>query len=154
AQALDDFPLGVAAGMYLGRAHAGLGDYRRAAEVLGGVVVSLTGERVNDYLGLPVLPSVFARSHLVMALAELGEFEEAERVIGETIGIAENSRHPDTLLWAYTSAGVARLTRGRLEPATTALERAQSIYRAADIPVYFPLIHSPLGLAYAMAGRI
>src|SRR5262249_33779958 len=60
----------------------------------------------------------------------------------------------DTLLWAYTSAGVARLTRGRLEPATTALERAQSIYRAADIPVYFPLIHSPLGLAYAMAGRI
>jgi DNA-binding NtrC family response regulator/tetratricopeptide (TPR) repeat protein len=154
AEAVGDFPLGVAAGMYLGRAHAGLGEYRRAALVLHEVAASLTGERVHDYLGLPVLPAVFARSQLVLALAELGEFDAAERFITEAIEIAEGARHPDTLLWAHTSAGVARLVRGQLAPATSALERAQEILRAADIPVYVPLISSPLGLAYAMGGRV
>jgi transcriptional regulator with AAA-type ATPase domain/tetratricopeptide (TPR) repeat protein len=154
AKSLGDFPLSVAAGMYLGRAHAGLGEYRRAADVLHEVAASIAGERVHDYLGLPVLPAVFARSHLVLALAELGEFDEAERFIKEAIEIAEGAHHPDTLLWAHTSAGIARLVRGQLAPATSALERAQEIYRAADIPVYFPLFSSPLGLAYAMAGRI
>jgi tetratricopeptide (TPR) repeat protein len=34
------------------------------------------------------------------------------------------------------------------------LPMLQEIYRAADIPVYFPLFSSPLGLAYAMSGRV
>ena len=46
------------------------------------------------------------------------------------------------------------IVRGQLVPATNALEHALEIYRAADIPVYFPLVSSPLGLAYAMAGRV
>lgn len=154
AKALGDFPLGVAAGMYLGRAAAGLGEYRRAVEVLREIAESLSGERTYDYLGLPVLPAVFARSHLVLALAELGEFDEMERWIKEAIEIAESTRHPETLLWAYVASGTARLGRGQLGPATSALEHALELYRAADIPVYFPLVNSPLGLAYAMGGRI
>ncbi|PYM41649.1 MAG: hypothetical protein DME16_24740, partial [Candidatus Rokuibacteriota bacterium] len=154
AKSLEDFPLSVAAGMYLGRASAGLGDYGRAADVLREIAESLSGERTSDYLGLPVLPAVFARSHLILALAELGEFDEAERLIKEAIAIAERTRHPETLLWAHVSAGPARLVRGHLGPATAALEHAQGLYRAADIPVYFPLVSSPLGLAYAMGGRV
>ncbi len=153
AQSLGDFALSVAAGMYLGRACAGLGQYRRAADVLKEVAASLVGDRAHDFLGLPVLPAVFARSHLVLALAELGEFEEAERVIAETVAIAERVRQPDTLLWAYVSAGTARLVRGRVAPATAALERALDLCRTADMPVYVPLVGSPLGVAYAMAGR-
>ncbi len=140
--------------MYLGRACAGLGQYRRAAEVLREVAESLTGERSRDYLGLPVLPAVFARSHLVLALAELGEFEEAERFIEEALEIAESTRHPDTLLWAYAGAGMARLVRGQVASATGALERALELCRTADMPVYIPLVGSPLGLAYAMGGRV
>ncbi len=154
ANSLGDFPLSVAAGMYLGRAHAGLGEYRRAATVLHEVAASLTGERVHDYLGLPLLPAVFARSHLVLALAELGEFDEAERLIKEAIEIAEGTRHPDTLLWAYTGAGIARLVRGHVATATSALEHALELCRTADMPVYVPLVGSPLGLAYAMGGRV
>jgi len=154
ANSLGDFPLSVAAGMYLGRASAGLGQYRRAADVLREVAESLGGERIHEYLGLPVLPAVFARSHLVLALAELGEFDEAERFIKEAIEIAERTRHPETLLWAHVGAGLARLVRGQLAPATRALEHALELYRAADIPVYFPLVSSPLGLVYAMGGRV
>jgi tetratricopeptide (TPR) repeat protein len=154
ANTLNDFPLSVAAGMYLGRASAGLGEYRRAVEVLSEIAESLNGERTYDYLGLPVLPAVFARSHLVLALAELGEFDEMERRIKESIEIAENTRHPETRLWAYVAAGTSRLVRGQLGPATSALEHALELYRAAEIPVYFPLVNSPLGLAYAMGGRI
>ena len=154
AKSLGDFALNVAAGMYLGRAHAGLGEYRRAADVLREVAESLSGERTHDYLGLPVLPAVFSRSHLVLALAELGEFEEAERFTNEAIEIAERTRQPDTLLWAYTGAGVGRLIRGHLAPATSALEHALELCRTADMPVYVPLVGSPLGLAYALAGRV
>ena len=145
AKALGDFPLGVAAGMSLGRAHAGLGAYRRAADVLGEVATSLSGERTRDYLGLPVLPAVFARSHLVMALAELGEFGAAERHLSEAIEIAEATRHPDTLLWAHTSSGAMYLVRGQVEPATVALERALNLCRIADMPVYVPLEIAALG---------
>jgi hypothetical protein len=38
--------------------------------------------------------------------------------------------------------------------ATRALEHALELCRAADMPVYVPLVGSPLGLAYAMAGRV
>jgi class 3 adenylate cyclase/tetratricopeptide (TPR) repeat protein len=154
AKSLGDFPLSVAAGMYLGRASAGLGQYQRAADVFREVAESLSGARNYDYLGLPVLPAVFARSQLVLALAELGEFDEAERFITEAIEMAESTRHPDTLLWAYVGAGRARLVHGDLPPATSALEHALELCRTADIPVYFPLINSPLGLAYAMGGRV
>jgi len=154
AKSLEDFPLSVAAGMYLGRASAGLGDYRRAADVLREIAKSLSGERTNDYLDLPVLPAVFARSHLVLALAELGEFDEAERFIKEAIAIAERTRHPDTLLWAHAGAGLARLVRGHVASATSALEHALELCRTADMPAYAPLVSSPLGLAYAMGGRV
>jgi tetratricopeptide (TPR) repeat protein len=122
--------------------------------VLREIAESLSGGRTYDYLGLPVLPAVFARSQLILALAELGEFDEAERLIKEAIEIAESTRHPETLLWAHVAAGTARLVRGQLGPATSVLEHALEIYRAADIPVYFPLVNSPLGLAYAMGGRV
>ena len=154
AASLGDFPLSVAAGMYLGRASRGLGQYRRAADVLQEVVASLVGERARDYLGLPVLPAVFARSQLVLALADLGDFDEAERFIKEAIEIAESTRHPDTLLWAYTGAGFARLVRGHVASATSALKHAFELCQTADMPAYAPLVSSPLGLAYAMGGRV
>jgi transcriptional regulator with AAA-type ATPase domain/tetratricopeptide (TPR) repeat protein len=154
AKSLGDFALGVASGMYLGRACAGLGQYRRAADVLTEVAESLVGDRAHDYLGLPVLPAVFSRSHLALSLAELGEFDEAERCAREAIEIAESTRQPDTLLWAYVGAGVARLGRGQVAPATIALEHAMELCRTADMPVYLSLVGSPLGLAYGMSGRV
>jgi class 3 adenylate cyclase/tetratricopeptide (TPR) repeat protein len=153
ARELDDVSLTTVTDMYAGRAHLYLGDYPRAIEIFGGIVVTLAGDLAHDHLGLPVLPSVFARSHLVEALAHVGRFTDAARRVEEAIALAETTSHPDTLLWAYHGAGLYHLARGEVRRATEALERAYAVCRTHDMPVYIPRISAELGLAWALGGR-
>ena len=48
---------------------------------------------------------------------------------------------------------MVHLLRGDHERATGPLERGLVIDRLSDIPLLFPLVAAPLGLAYALAGR-
>ncbi len=153
AEELDDLPLKTVTDMYAGRAHLYLGDFARAIEIFGGIVAALTGTLAHDHLGIPVLPSVFARSQLVECLAEVGRFEESARYAEEAIALAETTNHPDTVLWAYHGAGVHHLARGEVAPATEALEHAFAVCRAHDMPAYRPRVGSELGLAWALGGR-
>ena len=50
--------------------------------------------------------------------------------------------------------GIAYLRKGDLGAAMAVLERGLESCRVADIPVQFPLVASPLGLAYVLSGRI
>jgi class 3 adenylate cyclase/tetratricopeptide (TPR) repeat protein len=153
AEALGDVALRTVTDMYAGRAHLYLGDFPRAIEIFGGIVATLTGELAHEHLGLPILPSVFARSHLVEALAEVGRFEEGARCADEAIALAERTRHPDTLLWAYHGAGVHHLAQGEVRRAAEVLERAYSVCQSHDMPAYVPRISAELGLAWALGGR-
>jgi class 3 adenylate cyclase/tetratricopeptide (TPR) repeat protein len=153
AEARGDVPLRTVVDIYAGRAHLNLGDFARAIDLFGGVVAALVGSLAHDHLGIPVLPSVFARSHLVEALAEVGRFEESARHAADAIALARTTDHPDTLLWAYHGAGVHHLVRGEAEAAATALERALAVSREYDMPVYRPRISAELGLAWSLAGR-
>jgi len=152
ADSLNDFALKTATEMYLGRAYQALGDYRRAIEVFGRIVASLTGDLMREHLGLPVLPAVFSRSHLIACLAEVGDFAEGLRRSDEAVSLAEATNHPDTLLWAYYGAGFLHLIQGNPRQATDALEQAFSVCRANDMPVYVPRISAALGLAHALSG--
>ncbi|HET8530364.1 MAG TPA: sigma 54-interacting transcriptional regulator, partial [Methylomirabilota bacterium] len=71
---LNDVEMGIAAEQFVGRSLHAQGRYREAADLFRRLVGSLPGERATDNLGLPVPPAVFARSHIVWCLAELGEF--------------------------------------------------------------------------------
>jgi transcriptional regulator with AAA-type ATPase domain/tetratricopeptide (TPR) repeat protein len=153
AARLDDFPTRVTADIYAGRALHALGRYREAATLFGGVVDALRGERANEYAGLPVLPAAYARSYLVMGLTELGEFESALATGREAVAIADATGHLDTIQWACYALGVATLDRGDADGAIGLLERALSICRAAELPVYVPRAAAALGHAYALAGR-
>jgi len=153
AAALDDVRLRAVTDMYAGRAHLSLGDYPRAVEIFGGIVDTLVGPLAHDRLGVPIYPSVFARSHLVESLAALGRFEESARYADEAIALAETTRHPDTMLWAYHGAGVHHLALGETVRATEALERAYALSRVHDMPAYRPRISAQLGLAWALGGR-
>ena len=153
AEELDDVRLKTVTDMYAGRAHLHLGDLPRAIEIFGGIVASLTGPLMHDHLGVPVLPSVFARSHLVEALAEAGRFDESRRYADEAVELAETTNHPDTVLWAYHGVGVYHLTRGEVAAATDAFQRAYSVCREHDMPVYRPRLSSALGLTWALGGR-
>jgi len=154
ADALDDFPLRTATDMYLGRAHQALGEYERAIGIFQRIVTSLTGDPAREHLGLPVLPAVFSRSHLIVCLAEIGDFPEAARRAEEAMSLAEATTHPDTLLWAYRGAGQLHLAQGNWERAATLLGQALGLCRTHDIPVYIPGVDSDLGLAHAMSGRM
>ena len=153
AAALDDVRLRTVTDMYAGRAHLSLGEYARAVEIFGGIVGILVGPLAQDHLGVPIVPSVFARSHLVESLAALGRFEESGRHADEAIALAETTGHPDTLLWAYHGSGVHHLALGEWLSATEALERAYSLCRSHDMPAYRPRISAQLGLAWALGGR-
>ena len=148
-----DVPLRTATDLYVGRAHLFLGNFQQAIEIFQGVVGALAGERARDHLGLPILPSVFARSHLVECLVELGRFADSARYADEAVALAEAGNHPDTLLWAYHGAGVHHLARGEVEAATAAFERAYELCRTRDMPVYVPRISAELALALALGGR-
>ena len=150
ATALDDFSLKTATQQYVGRAYHALGDYQRGIEIFGGIVRSLTDDLALEHFGLPVIPAVFSRSHLVLCLAEVGMFDEALRHANDAIRLAEATNHPDTLLWAYRATGLVGLARGEGEHAKVALERALSLCHTYDMPAYTARVRSELGLAYAM----
>jgi len=148
-----DVPLRTATDLYLGRAHLFLGNFPQAIEIFEGVVGALTGARARDHLGLPILPSVFARSHLVECLVELGRFADSRRYADEAVALAETRNHPDTLLWAYHGAGIHHLALGEVGAATAAFERAHGLCLTHDMPVYVPRITAELALALALGGR-
>ncbi|HXH84820.1 MAG TPA: adenylate/guanylate cyclase domain-containing protein [Candidatus Tectomicrobia bacterium] len=151
---LDDAALRSVTDMYVGRAHFQLGAYAQAIETFGAIAAALTGPLAHDHLGVPVLPSVFARSHLAEALAEVGRFDEAARVAGDGVAIAETANHPDTLFWAYRGSGMQHLCRGDVAAATAALERAHVVCRTHDMASSLTRISAELGLARALAGRV
>src|SRR5262249_48116518 len=153
ARQLDDFPTRVTADIYAGRALHALGRYRESAERFRAVVELLHGARAHEHAGLPVLPAAYARTYLAMGLTERGEFEEALAMGREASGIAEATGHLDTIQWACYALGVALLDRGDAAMAIEPLERALSICRTADLPVYIPRTAAALGHAYALGGR-
>jgi class 3 adenylate cyclase/tetratricopeptide (TPR) repeat protein len=153
AEELGDISLRTITDMYVGRAHLYLGDFARAIEIFGAIVATLTGTLTHDHLGIPVLPSVFARSHLVACLAEVGRFDESAGYADEAMALAETTNHPDTLFWAYHGKGVHHLSRGEVGPAAEALESAYSICQTHDMPTYRPRISAELGLAWAQGGQ-
>ena len=150
---LNDTEMAIAAEQFVGRSLHAQGKYRAAAGLFRRLVASLTGERATQNLGLPVPPAVFARSHIVWCLAELGEFDEALRTGNEAVRLAEAAGQPEALQWACYPLGLLALDRGELEPAAALLERALAICRAAELPVYVPRINAALGHAQVLLGR-
>ena len=74
----DDLSLWVGANFYLGCAYVTSGDCHRAETYFGKIVDALNGDMRYERCGLPFVPAVIARSWLVWALAERGEFERGQ----------------------------------------------------------------------------
>ena len=152
ADELGDVGLRTVADMYVGRAHLYLGEFARAIEIFGDIVAALKGPLEHDHLGVPVLPSVFARSHLVEALAEVGRFADGAGFADEALALAETTNHPDTLFWAHRAAGMHHLARGAVAEATEAFERAHQLCRIHDMASSLTRVSADLGMARALGG--
>jgi class 3 adenylate cyclase/tetratricopeptide (TPR) repeat protein len=157
-KALGDFPLQLETNYRLGQVYWTMGDYRRALDLLGWNVASLTGESLYQRFDLTDFPSVISRNFLVRCFAELGMFAEGIARGVESIQIVEVVDHPFDLTSAYFNVGYLYLRKGDLHQAILLLERSLGLCQGANrsilFPVLFPIISSALGYAYALSGRI
>jgi tetratricopeptide (TPR) repeat protein len=150
---LGERGLTVVAQHYLGGVYRSLGDYRRAVECFQTNVACLDGELLYEHLGLPGLAAVFARSHLAVALAECGAFAAGRVSAEEGVRMAEAAKHPYSRVMAWWAMGVLTLFQGDLSRAICVLERALALVQSADLRLLVPMVATPLGASYTLAGR-
>jgi DNA-binding winged helix-turn-helix (wHTH) protein/tetratricopeptide (TPR) repeat protein len=153
ATTLGEMDLTVVAQHYLGGVYRSLGDYRRAVECFQTNVASLPSALGQEHLGLPGMAAVFARSHLVVALAECGAFAEGRALAEEGVQMAEAAQHPYSRVMAWWAAGFRALRQGDLPQTLRVLERALALVQESDLRLLVPMVAAPLGAAYAIAGR-
>ena len=154
AAALGDFDLQVATHFHLGQACYFLGDYNRAIDFLKRNAASLEGEVHREHFGLHVPASVYSRTFLIVALAELGAFVEGIARHEEAVRIAESINQPSSLVQPRFSAGLLYLRKGDLDKAIAALEHGLELCRVWHIGGWFGNFASHLGYAYALSGRV
>jgi len=154
AQALGDFALQIQLNYYLGRAYYYMGEYGQAIEFHKRNIESLNFETVRDCFDMECPPSILCRVFLVMCFAETGEFAAAIEYGKDAIRIAREIDHSFGSVYADSGIGLAYLRKEDIGAAIAVLERGLERCRVADIPVQFPLVASPLGLAYVLSGRV
>ena len=154
ADALGDFSIQVELNYYLGRAYYYTGNYRQAIECHQHNIQSLTGRTIREHFDMECSPAILCRVFLAMCFAETGEFSDAISHGKEAVALANETDHPFGSVYADCGLGFAYLRKGDIAAAIDVLERGLERCRIADIPVQFPLVAAPLGLAYALSGRI
>jgi class 3 adenylate cyclase len=153
ADRIGDLHLGIVARQYLGPALIARGDYRRAAEILGGIVDRVQGDMVRDAMGTTGVVSVFSRIYLVSALAELGAFDAAVGHAQEALRIANSIGHVYSIAFACYGIGMALALRGDVEGSIASLERGLDLCRSWNLPLMLPILGASLGHAYCLADR-
>jgi tetratricopeptide (TPR) repeat protein len=150
---LHDTTVMTLANNFLGVVRYGMGEFPAAIDLVRRNIALLQGDLVRERFGLPLLPSVYARTVLAWSLAEMGNFSEAAEAGREGIRIAETVDHPYALVFACLGLGTVHLRRGDFKEAIIHLERAVRTCRTGDVPGIFALAAAPLASAYCLAGR-
>ena len=154
ATASGDVVLHALANQYLGFAYLAQGDYRQTIDCLKQTMAFFEGTRRHERFGQVFLPAVHSRAYLAWCHAELGMFPESSALGDEGCRIAETVAHPASLMDASWGVGLLALRQGNLPRALPLLERAVGICQDADFPSFFPCMAAPLGVAYALSGRV
>jgi class 3 adenylate cyclase/tetratricopeptide (TPR) repeat protein len=148
-----DFALQVEGNFRLGAAHAYLGDYRQAIEMLTRNVTALTGDVQYESFGLNFHPAVTSRTLMAVCHAALGEFAEGITRRNEAVQIAEVVGHPVSLVFAYGQGSILSLIKGDMHQAIPRLEQALSVCHTKHIAFLYATTAVDLGYAYARVQR-
>jgi class 3 adenylate cyclase/tetratricopeptide (TPR) repeat protein len=128
-----DLSLEVLANAFLAGASYSRGAYRDAVIAAERNVARLGDGLVGERFDLPLFPSVYSRTILASALAELGEFDQATAVGEEAIRIAAVLDHPYSLAYAYLGVGAVHLRRTTFAEGVAVLETALEQSRTAGL---------------------
>ena len=149
----NHFPVIITSSFHLGIPLLYTGAYRRQVEVHREVAQKLKGDAAFERHGLATLPSVLSRAYLAWGLAELGEFEEAEKWGIEGMAIAEKGNNLFSTTWIQACLGTVYMRHGKLDSAIKTLEPALNLCRSEDLWAAFPLVAASLGHAHSLLGN-
>ncbi len=151
---LGDVPIQVLSRVTYGHACHAVGDYARAVEILAGNVAVLTGALVRERFGSAALPAVLSRGYLMLSLADLGRFAEAEALGHEGVRMAEELDTAHSYAVVSHALGLALLLQGDFVRAIPMLEQTLVRCQVGHIPLGSRLLASALGYAYVLTGRV
>jgi class 3 adenylate cyclase/tetratricopeptide (TPR) repeat protein len=139
-------------GYRLATAYCLLGDYPRSAQYARLGVESLRGcaRQVVRFGGYTF---TFCCSFLALALAEMGEFEEAEKIGREGFELARSLDHGYSITVSCFGIAHALLTRGLYEAALPFLREGLAQHDVHDILATLPWVAGRLAFAYAHLGE-
>ncbi len=151
AQRAKHFSYQVATMSHLGIFFFNIGDYPKQIEIHQKVRKKLIGEDAFKQHGLASLPGALSRSMIVLGLAELGNFDEIEKIGSEALEIAEQVRNALTLTFVYNFLAMAYLRLGKFEPALPLLEKGHELCRFSELQSMYSYTVGNLGYAYLLA---
>ena len=154
AHELRDHHLELATRTYMARARLLRGECQTAIEMFQAIMRTLQEQSLDGFLHLPVLPAAFAGSNLAIALAEVGQFEEAQAHATEAARRADASGQPDSIIWAHWSIGLVALTRGASGEAVRVFDRLLQLCNSHDLDAYASRIMAALGCSMARVGQV
>jgi tetratricopeptide (TPR) repeat protein len=121
AESLGDVRLRIFTSSYLEQAQYYRGEYARVVELATDALAALPADWVYEHFGMVAPASVYARSWLVISLAELGRFGEAAAHAAEAIRLAEATQQAYSIGLAYRAAGTFHLLSSQPGAAAHAL---------------------------------
>jgi class 3 adenylate cyclase/tetratricopeptide (TPR) repeat protein len=133
AARLGDLKLRIPTTSYLEQAHYYRGEYEKVVELATDALAVLPADWVYEHFGMIAPASVYARSWLVMSLAELGRFDEAIEHGAEAIRLAEATQHAYTIGLAHRAAGTLHLLKGDWAKVRALLEHGIAVLRAGNV---------------------
>jgi tetratricopeptide (TPR) repeat protein len=146
---LSDLRLRILTTSYLEQAQYYRGEYERVVELATDALAVLPADWVYEHFGMVAPASVYARSWLVISLAEIGRFEEAAEYSAEAIRLAEATQHAYTISLAYRAAGTFHLLAGDWARARSRLEHGIAVLRRGNVSLSLP--PTVAGTSWALA---
>jgi class 3 adenylate cyclase/tetratricopeptide (TPR) repeat protein len=149
---LGDLKIRIVATCHLKQANYHRGEYRHVSKFSPD---NFAGPHagLQEYFGMAALPSVFGRAHVIMSLAELGEFAEATKCSAEAIRLAESAQHHFTLNWAHFAASVLHLAKGDWAEALAQVKRWLTTVQMGNITICLPWAVSAFAWLLAQLGE-
>jgi class 3 adenylate cyclase/tetratricopeptide (TPR) repeat protein len=154
AETVGDTSLRAVANYYAGAACFASTDYRDAEDFLRKALHSLEGDVSRERFGLAGFPAVMARWLLASTLAERGEFAEGLIHGKQGLQIAEEVRHPYSLILMCWGVALLCVLKGELSHASVHLERALALCRDWTVPVLSPVTTGFLGYVNVLTGQV
>ena len=154
ARELGDHRLELTTRMYMARARLSRGEFRTAIAMFQDIIRDMEERQLDEFLDLPVLPGIYARSNLATSLAAVGAFTEAVAHANEAVRRATAAGQPETIIWASWGMGLVALIQGASAEAVRVFDELLDFCRTHDLDAYPSRIMAALGRAKARVGKV